>query len=82
MEMTCDLCTALSHNTHTYRRHERLLQTGVTRRLARPGKGKAAWLTFHTCETCGTDWRHLDDPANPDNPHAGWTIERSAAPCE
>lgn len=78
MDMACKLCNALPRNMRTDKRHERLQQTGLTERVARPGKSKAAWITFHVCELCDTEWRHVDDPTDP---RAGWSMERSSELC-
>src|SRR5690606_20003817 len=75
--MRCELCRALPRDARTTRRHERLRQVGLTQRIARPGHGKAAWVTFHVCEVCATQWRHVDDPGNQ---HAGWSVEHGGIP--
>lgn len=73
--MPCELCLLLPRNVRTTKRHERLQQVGLTKRIARPGRAKAAWITHHVCEICETEWRHVDDPLNL---NAGWTIQRMA----
>jgi hypothetical protein len=77
--MLCILCTTLPQNMRTSRRHEHLQQIGITERISRPGKAKAAWITRHVCEICETEWRHVDDPVDP---YAGWSIERIVETCE
>lgn len=77
--MTCDLCASMPLNMRTNKRHERLQQIGMTRRIARPGKAKAAWVTEHVCDACGTEWRHVDDPYDT---RAGWSVCRSPALCD
>lgn len=71
--MTCELCNALPQHVRTLRSHEHLRQIGVTQRIARPGRGKAAWITEYVCELCETEWQHVDDPCDR---HAGWSILR------
>jgi hypothetical protein len=71
--MQCLLCASLPVNLRTSRSHEYLKQVGVTERIARPGKGKAAWITHHVCSVCETEWRHVDDPYDK---KAGWSLER------
>lgn len=79
--MICHLCASMPLNVRTNRRHERLQQIGVTRRIARGSKAKAIWVTEHMCEICATEWRHVDDPCNP---RAGWSQQRQRRPelCE
>lgn len=80
--MPCELCISLPLNTRTVKRHERLQQVGLTRRISRPGRAKTVWLTTHRCELCETLWLHTDDPCDP---HAGWspglTEQRAAELC-
>lgn len=73
--MICALCNSMPQNVRTDKRHERLRQIGVTQRISRPGKAKAIWVTQHVCDVCDTEWRHVDDPANP---CIGWSVERIA----
>ncbi len=70
--MTCKLCLSMPQNVRTNKCHERLRQIGMTQRILRPGRAKAIWVTRHICEVCETEWRHVDDPADPG---AGWSIE-------
>lgn len=70
--MPCKLCISMPQNIRTNKRHERLLQVGLTQRISRPGRAKAVWLTHHQCELCETRWLHVDDPSDP---QAGWSIE-------
>lgn len=70
--MTCDLCNSLPQNTRTQKRHERLRQIGTTERIARDAHAKACWVTFHQCDICHTQWRHVDDPCDL---QAGWSVE-------
>jgi hypothetical protein len=70
--MECTLCASLPINTRTSRSHEYLRQVGTTQRIARAGKGKAAWITHHVCTVCNTGWRHVDDPYDK---LAGWSTE-------
>ncbi|NEX61737.1 hypothetical protein [Noviherbaspirillum galbum] len=53
--------------------HEHLVQIGLTQRIARPGKGKAAWITHYACSQCHTEWKHTDDPYDR---AAGWSIDK------
>jgi hypothetical protein len=76
--MTCELCNSLPRGVRTSKRHERLRQVGLTQRVARPGHAKAAWVTFHVCDLCATQWRHVDDPCDA---HAGWSVGRPALLC-
>jgi hypothetical protein len=70
--MLCDLCNTLRLRSVAAAGHERLNQVGWTRRIARPGRRKAAWLTEHECADCKARWQHVDDPLNPE---AGWSME-------
>lgn len=72
--MICTLCNALRRRGAAAAGHERLNQVGWTRRIARPGRRKAAWLTLHECAECQARWQHLDDPLNP---LAGWSLEEA-----
>jgi hypothetical protein len=74
--MSCTCCRTLACNPGSPRAHENLKQVGLTQRVARPGRVKAAWVIHHLCTTCKTLWRHVDDPLNPS---AGWTREGPAA---
>jgi hypothetical protein len=71
--MLCNLCKTLPKHVTSEKRHERLQQTGITERIRNPGKIKAAWITYYTCEICETKWRHIDDPAQT---HNGWSVEQ------
>lgn len=71
--MLCTLCKALPQNVPTDKRHERLQQVGLTERIPKEGKTKAAWITYYVCEVCDTKWRHIDDPANI---RAGWSVQK------
>lgn len=73
--MMCELCSSLARNDRVREPHERLRQVGLTQRIARHGRGKAAWVTFHVCDQCATQWCHVDDPRNP---RAGWSVEQAA----
>ena len=77
--MPCELCSSLPRNVRTLKSHERLRQIGMTQRIARPGRGKAAWITQHVCEVCETEWRHVDDPCDH---RAGWSVLRVPEYCE
>jgi len=77
--MPCELCISMPQNTRTSKRHERLQQVGLTRRISRPGRAKAVWLTTHRCELCETVWLHTDDPCDA---QAGWSIERTEEQAE
>jgi hypothetical protein len=68
----------MPRNLRTSKRHERLQQIGITQRIARPGKAKAVWITYHLCEICETQWRHVDDP---EDPCVGWSVEKEAEVC-
>jgi hypothetical protein len=70
--MPCDLCKTLPQNIRSNKQHERLNQVGLTERISKTGKTRAAWVTYYVCEICETEWRHVDDPANP---NAGWSID-------
>jgi hypothetical protein len=71
--MLCRLCEALPQHTRTNKDHEHLHQVGLTERISKPGKIKAAWLTHYVCAICNTRWQHIDDPADAT---AGWSIEQ------
>lgn len=74
--MPCNLCKMLPQHVRSDKRHERLQQVGLTERVSRAGKTKAAWITYYVCEICGTKWQHVDDPANT---MAGWSVQKQLA---
>lgn len=76
--MLCNRCTSILKNLQTSRRHERMQQVGLTERVSRPGRAKPAWITLHMCDICETEWRHVDDPLDPE---AGWSIESVPEMC-
>lgn len=77
--MPCSLCKALPQHVRSNKRHERLQQVGLTERISKAGRTKAAWITYYVCETCETKWRHVDDPANA---RAGWSVQKQVIHAE
>lgn len=71
--MPCNLCKMLPQHIRSDKRHERLQQVGLTERISRAGKSKAAWVTYYVCEICETKWQHVDDPSNTS---AGWSVQK------
>ncbi len=71
--MPCNLCKMLPQHVRSDKRHERLQQVGLTERISRTGKARAAWITYYICEICETQWQHVDDPLNT---MAGWSVQK------
>lgn len=68
--MHCLLCKAIKQNKRHAIGHAKL-QEMPTRKKVRTGQA-SIHVTYHSCEDCGTMWRH-EDNRNDDN--AGWTSE-------
>lgn len=77
--MSCSLCKALPQHVRSNKRHERLQQVGLTERVSKAGKTKAAWITYYVCDICETKWRHIDDPTNTS---AGWSVHKQLVHAE
>jgi len=55
----CDACCVLADGDGNEAAHERLKRG--EQRVDKPFARPKIYTTYYQCETCGTNWRHIDD---------------------
>lgn len=68
--MPCYLCNAIQQNVRGAQAGNHLVQSGSAEVTSR-GDAAPVTVTHYKCSECGTQWRYVDDPGDPE---AGWSF--------
>jgi hypothetical protein len=72
--MPCYLCNAIQQNARGVRAGDHLVQSGHAEVTAQSDAAPVT-ITHYKCSECGSQWRYVDNPADP---FSGWSfVQRS-----